>query len=490
MIFLLSLGSGLLLTTAYAPWGWVAAGFLAVLLCAWIWSSCESAWQALGYGFVFGLAHFGSSVYWVYHSMHEFGAAPVWFATLATLLFVAILAIYFALCAYCIYWGQRRGLKAIYLYWFWFPSLWVVFEYLRSNMFGGFAWNLLGQSWVGLDWFGLFSWVGILGVSWFVAFLASTLCALVRGHRPYVSLTLIVLLVALSAAAQAVRWSEEVGEPITFGVVQSGIKQNMKFEPEWFEEIISRHRDMTAELEGNDVIVWAETAIPDHYAMHANDVIMPIYNRSIRGRGELLTGVFYYDAFTEDVYNSIAKVGDVPEFYHKRHLVPFGEHLPLRWLLDFFRQYVVIPMDDLAQGQQAGLLQIGNTFAGLSICYEIIFADLIRAPLPQAQYLVNVSNDSWFGDSIAGHQHLQMAQLRSRELARPMVRAASTGISAFIDYHGRVTQATPQHVAAKLTGTIQPRLGETLFARYGHSIILVYIVLLLSFCLVSMRMKN
>ncbi len=487
---LLSLLSGFLLTSAYAPFGFVIGGVLAVFIAVGVFVRCSTR-QAWVQGALLGLAHFGSSVYWVYHSLHQFGGSDAWFALSATVLFVAILAVYFVMLAVAVAWGYQRLPRALF-YWLWFPSLWVAMEYLRSELFSGFAWNLLGQSWVEVSWFGVFPWFGVLGASWVVAFLAVTLFVLLfEGKRLRLwALHWLVVLVLSCFAMQTVAWSKPIGEPIQVGIVQSGIQQNIKFDPIWFKEIVQRHHRMTAELRGRDLIVWAETALPSDYATLSEKVLMPIYNQSIRGQGELLTGIFYHDEEEGKFYNSIARVGDEPSFYHKQHLVPFGEYIPLRWLLDFFRDYVLIPMSDLGAGQQRGLLQVGAYQVGMSICYEVIFADEMKETLPEANYFVNVSNDSWFGESSAAAQHLQMAQVRSREGARAMVRAASTGISALIDHQGRIVKASTQHVAENLVGEIQAREGETLFAHYGHNIIMSTIIVLLSLCLISMIMRR
>ena len=482
--FLLSILSGFLLTAAYAPFGFVAAGLLAVFLLVAVWWRCPQ-YQAFWNGYAFGVAHFGSSIYWIYYSLHHFGEAHVLFAMGVTILFVFFLAIYFAILAWCVVWG-REHLSGSWFYCVWFPSLWVGFEWLRSVLFSGFAWNLLGQSWIDLPWFGLFPWFGILGVSWVIAFLAASIHAVIFAQNSVrlVASILILLVLGGSVVAQSKQWTQTFGQTVTVGIVQSGIEQTMKFDRTWFKEIVSRHHQMTAELTGRDLIVWAETAIPSVYHTVAEPILMPIYNQLIRGKSELLTGIFSYDQEKKLLYNSIAQLGDTPAFYHKQHLVPFGEYIPLRFLLEFFQDYVTMPMSDLAGGQERGLFSVGEHQVGLSICYEVIFADEIREVLPEANYLVNVSNDSWFGHSSAAYQHLQMAQVRARELERPIVRATSTGVSALIDYQGNLLNTSQLYTRQNLTGEIQPRTGETLFSQYGHSIVLTYIMLLLAICFV------
>lgn len=482
--FLVSILSGFLLTAAYAPFNVSAAGLLAIFLLVAVWWRCPRH-QAFWNGYAFGLAHFGSGVYWIYYSLHDFGEAHVLFAAGVTVLFVLLLAIYFAVFAWCAVWG-RGYLSALWFHCLWFPSLWVGFEWLRSVLFSGFAWNLLGQSWVDFSWFGLFPWFGILGVSWVIAFVGAGIHLVVVASAAlrFAAVVLIALVLGAGVAAQSKQWTQAVGPPVKVGIVQSGIEQTMKFDRAWFKEIVARHYEMTSELTGRDLIVWAETAIPSVYHAMASSILMPIYDQFIRGRSELLAGLFYYDQENKSLYNSVVKVGDTPEFYHKQHLVPFGEYVPLRFLLKFFHSYVTMPMSDLVAGKTRGLFSVGEHQLGLSICYEVIFADEMRQVLPQANYLVNVSNDSWFGHSSAAYQHLQMARVRTRELERAMVRATSTGISALIDHQGNLLNTSEMYTQQNLSGEIQARTGTTLFARYGHRIVLVYIMALLAICLV------
>jgi apolipoprotein N-acyltransferase len=154
--------------------------------------------------------------------------------------------------------------------------------------------------------------------------------------------------------------------------------------------------------------------------------------------------------------------------------VPFGEFLPferqLRPLIDWFD----VPMSDFSRGSAPRpLLQVGRYAVGVSICYEDVFPEEVRQALPQAAYLINVSNDAWFGDSLAPHQHLEFARLRALENGRPLLRATNTGISAIIDHRGRLTASLGLFERAALTGTIQPRTGATPFAALGSRPVLL-----------------
>jgi apolipoprotein N-acyltransferase len=157
-------------------------------------------------------------------------------------------------------------------------------------------------------------------------------------------------------------------------------------------------------------------------------------------------------------------------------LVPFGEYLPLRFLFNWVLEYLELPMSDFSAWSEQQTLSCGETLRiGLSICYEDAFANEHRVFNRGSNVLVNISEDAWFGDSLAPHQRLQMAQMRARELSRPMVRSANSGPSAFIDHRGQILQRSEQFEPASLQQSIQPQKGATPYQRFGDWIVWVCI---------------
>ena len=192
-------------------------------------------------------------------------------------------------------------------------------------------------------------------------------------------------------------------------------------------------------------------------------------------------GVLYTDAATGRYYNSVVSVGDHRQFYYKHHLVPFTEYLPMQSLLGGIVDFMQVPMSDFSKGaaKQAPLAVAGQK-AGISICYEDAFGEEVIRALPEATLLVNVSNDAWFGHSIAPQQHLQIAQMRALETGRPLLRATNTGLTAIVDERGRLKSEAPQFKVAALTGEIQPRQGMTPYARVGNVLVVSLIVVMLA----------
>jgi apolipoprotein N-acyltransferase len=184
---------------------------------------------------------------------------------------------------------------------------------------------------------------------------------------------------------------------------------------------------------------------------------------------DFLFGVVERDSDRRQYFNSVASVGHRPGLYRKQHLVPFGEFLPLKPWLSWLLDYLHIPMSDFSAGPpDQPLLTAAGQKIGVSVCYEDAFGEEVIRNLPEATLLVNVSEDAWFGDSLASPQRLQMARLRALESGRPMLRAANTGPSAIIDHRGDVVAQSPQFQAQVLNGEVQPRQGVTPYVQLGN----------------------
>ncbi len=434
-------------------------------------------------GWIFGLAHFGTSFYWVYYSLHDFGEAPVALAVIATVLFVAALAVYCAVLASTTAYVARRA-QGAWLYLLLYPSLWVLSEWLRGALLTGFPWNFVGQAMIDSPFAGGLPVFGTLGMSWLAVFLGGCVLSVfsrrgVAGAAVRVGAAAAFVAVSvLMLAASRLEWTVPGDDRIEVALVQGNIEQRLKFDRAYFQYITETYRRLTGHAVGVDLVVWPETAIPVYYDLIEDELLSPLGDEIRAQGGEFILGAFVRD-HGGGSYNAIVQVTEPPQIYRKRHLVPFGEYLPLRNLLDFFRSWVMIPMSDLEAGRGRGLMRLGGHDVGVSICYEVSFASEIMDALPQAAYLINLSNDSWFGDSLAPHQHLQIARLRAAETGRAMVRATSTGISAIIDHRGGVAARTQQFAEQMLTAVVEPRYGRTPYTVWGDTPVLVWSVLLL-----------
>ncbi len=464
---ILAVCAGLTLPLAFAPthW-WVAAIATVALLYALL--QGVSPRQALWLGWLFGLGYFGIGVHWVYFSLHLFGAAIVPLAAALTLVFVLVMSTFPALC--CWLWARWRIPGAVLGNAVLFAALWALSELLRGKILDGFPWILVGYSQTTGPMGDLAPIMGVYGIGFLVVLISSLLVVLFIGKWQQravsaVSLSAIALAAMLSASLS---FSAAEGEPLTVRMVQANIPQEMKFSPERLRTAITTYTGMTRQPGWQDVnlVVWPETAIPTYFN-RVESGMRPFIESMDASGIDVLSGGFQRDG--DKVYNAVRQLGGERALYEKRHLVPFGEYMPLRFILDFAAKFIDIPMSDLSSGSGPHVpLSLQGTQIGVSICYEDVYGEEMRALLPDSQMLVNVSNDAWFGDSAAPHQHEQKAQMRAREFARPLVRVTNTGVSSAIDHRGNVQGRIQHNVQGILDVQVQPRTGLTPYARTGN----------------------
>ena len=478
---ILALAAGVVLPFAFAPYNQIYLSLLSPVLLIALWLS-SSAKRAFVRGYLYGIGYFGLGVSWVAVSMYRFGGMSMPLATIATSLFVLIWAFIPALVSFiAVRYFQRARLPVKLL--LIMPSLWMFFEWVRSWLFTGFPWILLGYSHVDGPLAGFGPIFGVYGISWLLMFCAGLLVLAVLEHgkwRYYYGGALLATF-ALGLALNQIQWTHPYKQPIKASLIQGNIPQDIKWNPDQRLPTIDLYTRLTREHWDSDLIIWPETALPAYYHQ-AEEFLNELGAQARAHHTDMLIGlpVVDFSHGTARYYNALMSLGTKTDFYYKRHLVPFGEYLPLKSvfgsLLDFFQ----IPMADFSPGpKEKSYLEVAGVKAGISICYEDVFGEEVIQALPQANILVNVSNDAWFGDSFAPHQHLQKARMRSIETGRPMLRATNNGISAFIDPKGRIISVSPQFKEYVLTGEVQPMTGSTPFSLYGNWLVLGFSVLCL-----------
>ena len=464
---LVSVAAGATLVLAFAPFGWRVIAIFAPAMLVLLWLDASIA-RTFWRGYLFGLAFFGLGVSWVYNSIHEFGHAPAALAAAITLSFVLFLALYPALTGLlvkrCFVTSKWITLGVA------FPAAWTALEWLRSWVLTGFPWLLLGQAQVDTPLAGIIPVFGVLGASWLSVTTSGLLVLsfVSKDLSRWVSLVAIALIWLSGDILDQLDWAQSTGNTLTASLIQGNVAQELKWQAEHRERALELYRDLTEAHWDSDLIVWPETAIPAFYHDIAASYMSSLADEAQRQHSNLLIGLFFYDRGTDEAYNSLALLSDTVSFYHKRHLVPFGEFMPFRGLLAWMEEMVVIPMSDLGSGQGRPLLKSDGISIGVSICYEDAYGNEVIDAFPEANLLVNVSNDAWFGDSLAPHQHLEIARLRALETRRYLLRATNTGISAVIDPKGKILGRSPQFETDVLTATITPLQGLTPFARWGN----------------------
>jgi apolipoprotein N-acyltransferase len=424
-------------------------------------------------GWAYGTGWLAAGVWWLFVSMHRYGAIPAPLAALAVLALSAFLALYLAAaCAAFARWRRGRLAHDLPL----FAALWLLAELARGELFTGFPWLAAGYAQVDAPLAALAPWVGVFGIGAAGAALAVALAALVesRGRRWHAAAGGVALLGVLAVVGPGQHTQGAGALPVT--LLQTNIAQDEKFASERLPGTLTTlARELVAAPPG--LVVAPETAIP--LLPGQLDEVAPGYLDALRahfaapGRAALV-GVPLGD-FERGYTNSVLGLAGPPERgdpyrYDKHHLVPFGEFIPpgFRWFTDAMN----IPLGDFARGP---LVAPSFAFAGQrlapNICYEDLFgeelarrfADAANAPT----VFVNLSNIGWFGDTAAVPQHLAISRLRALEFQRPMLRATNTGATAAIDHEGRVTAALPPFTAGRLAATVEGRSGLTPYARWA-----------------------
>ena len=476
----LALGAGLLVPLGFAPFGWwfVPPFAIALALFGWLLVGPRHAfWR----GWLFGLGMFGAGVGWVHVSVHQFGGNSLPAALAVTFALVAYLALYPAALAagLAALWERERAVWRVVLA---LPSGWLVLEWVRGWLMTGFPWLALGTGQVDAPLGTLAPLGGVLLVGFALALSATLLWAVVAaaGRGRMVAAALLALLWGGTTAWGGRDWTEPAGPPLSVALVQGNIPQQRKWLPEELDLTLERYRALTEQAWGRDLVLWPETAVPVFYEDVADDYLAELEGTAARHGTDLLTGIPFRDQVTNDYYNAMLGLGDGRRaFYFKRHLVPFGEFLPLRDLLGEALRFLHVPMADFSRGpDDQPPMRLAGQPLGITICYEDVFPAEVRSVLPQATVLVNVSNDAWFGESLAPHQHLEIARMRALETGRPLLRGTNTGISAIIGPRGEVLARSPQFEIDVLFGEVEPRQGATPYVLLGDAPLIALALLL------------
>ena len=473
-----AIAAGAAAVAGFAPLDWSLLAPVALAFLFYLWVSTDSPRRAALLGYAFGLGHFGTGVSWIYVSLHDFGDMPVPLAAIATALYCGYLALFPALVGSL---QARAGVGRAARLLLVIPALWMLAEWLRGWLLGGFPWLALGYAQIDTPLAGYAPLVGVYGLSFAAAMLAGLLVLLATGgagvslrQRAAVRLGAaagIAVILSGGTALRGIEWTAPAGKPITVALVQGNIAQSLKFDPRRYAETLDTYLALVEDASAR-LIVLPETAIPRFL-----DAVDPAYldALALRAReqgGDLLLGVPTSDRAGR-YYNSVVSLGVSPaQIYSKSHLVPLGEFVPpeFGWIV----KILSIPLSDFTPGpaRPEPIAAAGERVA-VDICYEDAFGEEIIRQLPQASLLVNASNVAWFGDSLAPAQHLQISRMRALETGRPMLRATNTGVTAIVDAHGRVAGRLPQFTQGVLEGTVQGRTGATPYVRFGNAPALV-----------------
>ena len=457
---------GVLATLGYAPYGQWYLSLLALALLL-VLAGRTTPLRAAGLGWLFVFTHFATGIYWVYISTHVYGGAPAWLAVLLLAALASYLALYPALAVGL---AVRFRLLRSPAGWAGVPALWTLLELIRGWFYSGFPWLSLGELAIDTPMSRLAPMVGVPGLSAVVVLAAYALYRLAIEHTPRARGVAAALLVAPALAVLLPKpsfWTEPDGPPQAVAVVQSDIRQDEKWRPDMRYEALVRHWRLTQQAWPASLVIWPEVALTQPYHQLKDSYLNDLGAQAAARDATLLLGILVFDG--DRHYNSVVTVGAASGRYDKRHLVPFGEYFPIPDFLRPIMDVLETPYSDFDFGaEDQGLLKLNGHGIEASICFEDVFGSEIAHRAREAAYLVNVTNDAWFGHSSAPHQHLAFSRLRAMETGRWMLRSANTGISALINPDGDVVQRTRQFEQAVLRGEVEPRRGHTPYQRWGN----------------------
>ena len=481
---------GVLATAGFAPyflWPLTLIAFAGLL---WLAADTQRTRGAALLGFVFGLFHFVSGTYWTFISTHYYGNAPWWLAALLTLLLCSWMAVFPTIwLAFC----RHFNLAKNSLGWFAVPAGFVLVELLRDILLTGFPWLSLGYIATEIPYLNnIAPLLGVYGLSGALVFSAYVAMRFFAGGKKEkligIAAFLITCLTVFLPAPH--EWTWDSGRSMSVSVIQGNFDMNEKWEPENRNEALRRYRDMTIAELPSDIVLWPEAAVTYTYEQLAPTYLKDLGRQAKANDSTVIIGIVSQDQEARP-FNTLIALGANKGRYEKQHLVPFGEFFPVPDWLRRWMDRLGTPYSDFMRGapDQTGIAVKGNKLS-LSICFESLFPDEFRKNARGKSMLLTVTNDAWFGNSSAPHQHLQISRMRAMENGMWLVRAANTGISAIISPDGDVRAQTPLFEVASLRESVPVNGGSTPYQRWGDWPLWFFSVLATGLTVLCLRRKQ
>lgn len=419
-------------------------------------------------GFAFGVGFFGFGVSWVYVSIHQYGHLNPILSALITLLFIVYLSLYTGLLTATYTKINTKKISPL-LSCFLFAALWCLSEYLRATMFGGFPWLLLGFGQIDTPLKYLLPMIGIYGVT-FLTCLAATF--LVNGiqitTKKVLWIASFVGILIIPSALKNHQWTIVSDTPLSVGVIQANLSMRDKWDEALFWQLLQHYKKGIDQLVGKkELIVMPESSIPLP-VNYVSDFLETIHLQAQQAKSSILLGIPQPINTEEETYysNSVLALGAAQGHYLKQHLVPFGEFIPQPF--EGLTRWLALPSSNLKPGKsKQALIRVRNHPIATLICYELAYPQLLRKQLPEAEWIVSVSDDGWFGHSLAMYQQLQISQALSLQTGRYQVVANNDGLSSLIDAQGKISASLPAFKAGILEAQVYSAYGMTPWTYLG-----------------------
>ncbi|MDN3696615.1 apolipoprotein N-acyltransferase [Vibrionales bacterium C3R12] len=444
--------------------------------------------SALAIGYAWGIGQFGAGISWVYVSIAGFGGMPLIANLFLMAMLVGYLAIYSGLFAWCLNkffpHTQQRGSRSRYF--LVLPALWLVFDWLRGWVMTGFPWLWLGYSQIDGPLAPFAPIGGVELLTLLIVISASSLAYAIIHKRWAVSIIPMVIL-ASGFGIRNIDWVTPNPEKTTsVALIQGNIDQELKWLPSQRWPTIMKYTDLSRENWDADIVIWPEAAIPA-FESEVSSFLSNLDSAAKMNSSAIITGVVN-QAENRKYYNSVLAIGttpygdyryDVNQRYHKHHLLPFGEFVPLEALLRPLAPFFNLPMSSFSRGDfvQPNIVANGRHLAP-ALCYEIIFNEQVRQNVTEeTDFILTLSNDAWFGRSIGPLQHMEIARMRALELGKPLIRSTNNGVTGVTDYKGKIIELAPQFETAVLNTELTSTDGMTPYRTVGTWPLYIWVLL-------------
>ncbi len=479
---LASFGAGAVAAAALPPVGALPLLVVAFTTLTWLLEGCRRGRSALAVGWWFGFGHFIAGLYWTGTALLTEPEKFAWMVPFAVIGLPAVLAVFTALVALVAHWVPSGAMRVVAL-----AAAWTAAEWMRGHILTGFPWNLIGYAWTVSDsMLQVTALIGVYGLGLIAVLAAAAPATLVAGKwLPSAAAAVLLAAVWVGGTTRlAIAEIEDVPD-VRLRIVQANIAQHHKWREDRLRAQFNRYLQLSSGPGMAEIthIVWPETATPA--ALNRDEAALRLIGGLVSPGGLVLTGALRAAPAAETptrVWNSLYAVdssGAVAAVYDKHHLVPFGEYVPLRaGLAALGIDKITAGRGDFSAGPGPRTLDLpGLPPLSPLICYEAIFPGAVTAPDRPPAWLLNITNDAWFGRSSGPYQHFAMARVRAVEQGLPLVRAANTGISAIVDAHGRTVARLGVGATGVLDGALPGAIpGATVYARLGDWPLLVFLV--------------
>tara|TARA_B100001057_G_scaffold387728_1_gene394994 strand:- start:575 stop:2050 length:1476 start_codon:yes stop_codon:yes gene_type:complete len=487
MKYFLCLVLGGIYTLSFSPYNFLSAAFVSIIFFILI-LDFQSYKESFLNTLFFSTGYFLFGSYWLHNVIKFYTDINIFISIFLISLFIFYLSLYIILPAILTTFIRNKFEFDKNLLLIIFIILVTLFEIIRSILFTGYSWFNFGQAALGSPLQYFYPVIGVHGVTLIILLIPIILLSFIKFKNIKFFTSLFILILVSNIYFYEKTWTFKSHENINVSVIQPNKENKLKYSN---KEKLNRmnffaDKSLSSVNKNSNIIFWPESPIPLTY----NSIEKSYYKNLLKRIPKnqiIVTGTFFEESNL--VYNSIINTSEPFNIYHKKHLVPFGEYLPFRKYLGDFYKMLGLNVYDLSPGSLKNKIFVGNYSIFPLICYESIFSVDSLINDKNIDFIFNVSNDGWFGDSLAPFQHLDALRMRSLENQRYSVRAANTGISAVLSPKGEILNSIPFNEEGVINSNIEGRNGLTPISRYGYSTLYAVIFFLLIYSSIYFHMS-